>query len=230
MSSAELQSLMSQLQQQRQDPYSQSNLHPDHFDRNWTYPDGTPGTDGIEPAAADKPARELRISHWEDGVVMDKKRDKKFQYFKDAVRGIDGSINYDDPACGNVENMAKIIAWEVFHRDKADRKLEILQKKLDHEKTKIATQVTKHPIKNDASHTELVSKLLDYMTGRTSKLPATPKNKKTPKARKPNPSVPEQREIWRKAQEKRRKAVEGKDKIFTPTDFVERTPGTFGKG
>jgi hypothetical protein len=229
MSSAELQSLMSQLQVQRQDPHYQSNLHPDHFDRNWTYPDGTPGDDGIEAAATDKPPGQLRISKWEDGVVMDKKRNKVFQYFKEAVRGIDGSIRYDDKECGNVENMAKIIAWEVFHRDKAERKLEKMEKKLDHVKAKVATQVTKHPMKNDGSHAELVTKLLDYLQGGKSQLPSMHKNKKKPKTRKPNPSVEKQRERFEKGQERKRKSFSKKGKDFTPSTFEPRTEGGFGK-
>lgn len=229
MSSAELQSLMSQLQVQRQDPHSQSNLHAEHFDRKWTYVDGTRGDDDATITDNDKPAGELRISEWHDGVVIDKKRKINFTSFKAAVRGPNGGIDYSDQDCGNTENMSKIIAWEALHRDKAERKLKKLEIKLDQVKIRVTTQATKHPMKNEGSHAELVTKLLDYLQGGKSQLPHIHKHTKTPKARKPNPSIEKQRDIWQKAQDRKQKSYDKKGKEYIPTKFEPRTPGAIGK-
>ena len=128
MSSAELQSLMSQLQAQRQDPYSESNLHAEHFDKRFTYVDGSPGDDG-KPENPDNNIS--RISRWEDNTYMDKKKDKKFAFFPEAKAGnYPGSIDYSE-----VERtpgaMALTIAWEAWHRQKAERKLAKMEKKLE---------------------------------------------------------------------------------------------------
>jgi len=135
MSSAELQSLMSQLQVQRQDPYSQSNLHsqydsnlhPENVGFKWTYMDGTEGDDGLEPIEGKAAARQRKISTWVQNTAIDRTGKRFFKEFKLAEPGPNGSIDY---AKVDKEDMALTIAWEKMWRGRAEKERNELRKEL----------------------------------------------------------------------------------------------------
>lgn len=135
MSSAELQSLMSQLQVQRQDPYSESSLYT-HHDSNldvenvgfkWTYIDGTEGDDGLEPVEGKAAARQRKISKWVANTAIDRTGQRFFKEFATADPGPNGGINYSNV---NKEDMALTIAWEKMWRGRAEREKNELRKEV----------------------------------------------------------------------------------------------------
>lgn len=239
MSSAELQSLMSQLQTQRQDPYSHtiSAAHSfeidEHVGRMWWYADGTPGED-------EKPGQDTRkmmeLTTYDPTKYIDRAHKTPFKLFNNPKSNTDGTIDYS--GCTEVD-LKLMIEWEKWAKRTALRKVEQKDKKIAKLQKQLEEMKHRHAPGHGNGKGESSMTTTTYPDGRVTvtkgygketKAAQEPhKKKRQPKARKANPDLDKQEEIWKKSQEKKRKYCEKKGIPFTPTKFIARTPGVIGK-
>ena len=204
-------------------------MHAEHFDKRFSYVDGTPGDDG-KPEKADQEGTSTRISEWKPKTYMDKAKTHEFQEFKMAKPGAyPGSIDYSEVEA-NPGHMARTIAWEVWHRDKAERALKKMRDKHEHAASAIVNTSKKNGGRGIDKST-LLAKVVELITNHDGhKNTPREKTKKTRKLTKINPDEAAQREIFDKSQraqeERYRNRKDGKK--FMPKDFFPRTPGTYG--
>ncbi len=198
-------------------------MHAEHFDKKFSYVDGTPGNDE-KPEKADQESTSTRISEWKPKTYMDKAKLHEFEEFHTVKPGTyPGSIDYSE-----VEvlpgHMTRTIAWEAWHRDKAERALKKMRDKHEHAASAVVHTSKKNGDRGMDQAT-LLAKVLELITnqGGHNKTPRE-KTKKKRKMAKINPDVPTQRANWEKAQ----KGKEARNKEYTRPDFIERTPGTYG--
>jgi hypothetical protein len=236
---------MSQLQAQRQDPYSESNLdsysntnlHADNFGFKWTYIDGTPGDDGKDPIEGKPAARQRKISRWIPETPISRPGTapmKYFTQFEPAKPGPNGSIDYSDVS--SPENLILTIAWEKMWRGRAEQERNQLRKEVHSMKTGNArgnaggkghgTTITNFP---DGR----VVTVTNGSENGTNHAQQPKKKKRKSYSEKPAPSKDRQLEIFKK-QEARNSIIWDRnhpDKLgqYPPRDFDRvffREPGT----
>ena len=246
MSSAELQSLMSQLQAQRHDPYLHTIGAPDsltydtNVGQNFWYPDGSYGmrpnsiVNGL--TLPDVPPGKMTLSQYDPNVSMDYTKKVPFKKWEhDPINNPDGSINYD--GC-TMQDMALMIGWE-----------KLLKYNMKHDYNQERKKVVKFEKQNrdhnngNAVHVDTAKALTmaSALVGEIAKLgthkhnePAhthsggahAPEKKK--KVMKKNPDVPKQLKEWEKSQTSREKSFQKHGKEYTRPEFKPRTPGTYG--
>jgi len=237
MSSTELQSLMSQLQAQRQDPYCHAANDVNAFTYDTTvgvpywHADGTQGETNKAYPPGHTSARPMHIPKYEEGLYVDKARNKQFKKWVTVpVLNQDGSIDWDP--CEKAD-MALMIAYE---RLQGIRKKEKLIEEIKVMKaTKATNNTTSHPVHADTNHAEtLVSQLQIAIIklrspGHKGTTAAPPKATKPRKLRKENLSHDQQQLDYQDREDKRQTAAKTKGIPYKQgPPLVLRTPGTYG--
>ncbi len=243
MSSAELQSLMSQLQAQRQDPYlhatTAANIltYDDSVGQMFWYPDGTPG-DRENGKDGEHKTANMTISEYDPTIFFDKDKKRQFTKWKHEPRNADdGRIIYDE--C-DMQDMALMIAWEKMLKNRARRELTQSKQKVVKLQKQLADMKHEHTQGHAHGKGESSMTTTTYPDGRVTitkgyaketKAAQEPhKKKKKPKMATVNPDDATQRAIFNKSQnalqERYRNRKDGK--IFKRKEFFPREPGTFG--
>ena len=237
MSSAELQSLMSQLQAQRQDPYLHAANDVNAFTYDTTvgvpywYADGTTGETGKpfkEPYTTPRP---MHIPKYEVGLFVDRARSKPFKQWETVpVHRDDGSIDWNP--C-NKEDMALMIAYERHMGLRTKEKL--LEEIKEMKKMKAMNTTNGHPGHVDTTRAEtLASELMTALIklrspGHKGTAAAPPQATKPRKPRKQNPSQQQQQEEYQVREDKKMAAAVAKSIPYKPgPPLVLREPGTYG--
>ena len=237
MSSAELQSLMSQLQAQRQDPYLHAANDVNAFTYDTTvgvpywYADGTIGETGRPFKEPHTTPRPMHIPKYEVGLFVDKARLKPFTPWETSpVHNDNGSIDWSP--CKK-EDMALMIAYERLMGLRSKEKL--LEEIKEMKKMKAMNTTNGHPGHVDTTRAEtLASELMTALiklrspghkgTAATPPLAAKPR-----KLRKINPSHQQQQEEYQEREDKNKAAADRKGTQYKPgPSLVLREPGTYG--
>lgn len=192
-------------------------MHAEHFDKMFSYVDGTQGDDG-KSEKANQEGTSTRISEWKPNTYMDKAKHHPFAEFKIAKPGAyPGSIDYSE-----VEalpgHMARTIAWEAWHRDKAERALKKMREK--HEHTGSATvNISKKNAARGFDQATLLAKIVELMTNHGG-------NNKTPhektgahKKKKNHGSEEKQLKRYNNNIQRLKKIYEDQGKVFVPKPF-----------
>jgi hypothetical protein len=213
MSTAELHSLMSQLQVQHENPHASTNFATAYFDRKFTYFDGTPGDDLKEAVPGERPPTQLKISTWHKGVYLNKKKTVEFAEFTTAQAGPNGSIDYTDVEA-QPGHMTRTIAWEAFHRRKAEIECRDLHKQIK-QLTSCNTPQAKNSNRGSFTFTEGPG--WQY-TGSTSACaaPGTRRKKRSPR------SPQQQQQRFEKKENNRVKKAEEKGAVYNPRVYKPR--------